>query len=97
MNWIQTKAGLQMAETITRYLPRITVCLEELAKEKKKMSEMKKMLNLIEKYDRLPKGNFKESMREEMNELKESVNYDEYRVDKEGLHEPTTADEFNKQ
>ena len=34
MNWIQTKAGLQMAETITRYLPRITVCLEELAKEK---------------------------------------------------------------
>ena len=57
MNWIQTKAGLQMAETIIRhlpklshpgtnpeiqeamiviqkYLPRITVCLEELAKEK---------------------------------------------------------------
>ena len=33
-NWIQTKAGLQMAETIIRYLPRITVCLEELAKEK---------------------------------------------------------------
>ena len=33
-NWIQTKAGLQMAETITRYLPRITVCLEELAKER---------------------------------------------------------------
>ena len=34
MNWIQTKAGLQMAETITRYLPRITVCLEELARER---------------------------------------------------------------
>ena len=34
MNWIQTKAGLQMAETVIRYLPRITVCLEELAKEK---------------------------------------------------------------
>ena len=33
-NWIQTKAGLQMAETITRYLPRITVCLEELARER---------------------------------------------------------------
>ena len=31
-NWIQTKAGLQMAETITRYLPRMLVCLEELAK-----------------------------------------------------------------
>ena len=31
-DWIRTKAGLQMAETITRYLPRIVVCLEELAK-----------------------------------------------------------------
>ena len=31
-NWIQTKAGLQMVETITRYLPRMLVCLEELAK-----------------------------------------------------------------
>ncbi len=61
------------------------------------MSKMKKMLNLIEKYDRLRKGNFKESMRKEMDELKEIVNYDEYRVEKEGLHEPTTADEFNKQ
>tara|TARA_Y100000310_G_scaffold14261_1_gene14469 strand:+ start:1595 stop:1963 length:369 start_codon:yes stop_codon:yes gene_type:complete len=33
-NWIQTKAGLQCAETITRQLPRITICLEELAKQK---------------------------------------------------------------
>ena len=33
-DWINTKAGLQMAETIIRYLPRITVCLEEIAKEK---------------------------------------------------------------
>ena len=33
MSWIQTRAGLQMAETITRYLPRIVVCLEELAKK----------------------------------------------------------------
>ena len=32
MSWIQTKAGLEMAEVIIRYLPRITVCLEELAK-----------------------------------------------------------------
>ena len=31
-NWIRTKAGLQMAETIIRYLPRIFVCLEEMAK-----------------------------------------------------------------
>ena len=34
-DWIRTKAGLQMAETITRYLPRITACLEEIAKEQK--------------------------------------------------------------
>ena len=33
-NWIQTKAGLQMAETINRYMPRMLVCLEELAKDK---------------------------------------------------------------
>ena len=32
INWIQTKAGLQMAETIIRQLPRITICLEQLAK-----------------------------------------------------------------
>ena len=30
-DWIKTKAGLQMAETVIRYLPRITVCLEEIA------------------------------------------------------------------
>jgi len=60
------------------------------------MSEMEKTLRLIEKYDSLPRGAFKDSMRKDMNELKELVNYDEYRVEKEGLHEPTTADEFNK-
>ncbi len=31
-DWIKTKAGLQMAETIIRYIPRIFVCLEEIAK-----------------------------------------------------------------
>ena len=31
MNWIQTKAGLQMTQIIIKYLPRITVCLEHLA------------------------------------------------------------------
>ena len=32
MNWIQTIAGRQMAETITRYLPRILVCLEHISR-----------------------------------------------------------------
>ena len=31
MDWIRTKAGLQMAETITRQLPRISKALEEIA------------------------------------------------------------------
>lgn len=30
MSWIETRAGLQMAQVIIRYLPRITVCLEEI-------------------------------------------------------------------
>ena len=32
-NWIQTKAGLQMAETIIRYLPRIANVLENNDKQ----------------------------------------------------------------
>ena len=43
-DWIRTKAGLQMAESIARYLPRITVCLEELAKEKQ-INEEKNEIN----------------------------------------------------
>ena len=40
-DWIRTRAGLQMAEAIARYLPRITVCLEELAKKKKRSKKKK--------------------------------------------------------
>ena len=47
-NWIQTKAGLQMAETIIRYLPRITVCLEELAKQD---GTLKDIIKLADKMD----------------------------------------------
>ena len=57
-NWIQTKAGLQMAETIIRYLPRITVCLEEIAKNRNTLLEGGDMfdikgdlLNLINEMD----------------------------------------------
>jgi len=31
ISWISTKIGLRMAEVIVKYLPRITVCLEEIA------------------------------------------------------------------
>jgi len=30
-NWIQTKAGLQMAETIVRTLPKMLQCLQNLS------------------------------------------------------------------
>ena len=33
-DWIRTKVGLQAMENIIRYLPRITVALEEIAKNK---------------------------------------------------------------
>ena len=33
MSWIQTKAGLEMAEVIIRYLPRTLRCLEKLVKD----------------------------------------------------------------
>jgi len=42
MNWIGTTAGHQMAETIVRYLPRITVCLEEIAKALNEQKEKEK-------------------------------------------------------
>ena len=34
-DWDKTRNGKEMMETIIRYLPRITVCLEEIAKELK--------------------------------------------------------------
>jgi len=34
-DWIRTKIGLQAMENIVRYLPRITVALEEIAKSSK--------------------------------------------------------------
>jgi len=50
-NWIQTKAGLQMAETIIRYLPRITVCLEELAKENPSHKYRDDIIHIAEEID----------------------------------------------
>tara|TARA_Y100000310_G_scaffold329677_1_gene399966 strand:- start:1365 stop:1556 length:192 start_codon:yes stop_codon:yes gene_type:complete len=47
-DWIRTKAGLQMAETIIRYLPRITVCLEEIAKSSKLKWSEQEILRLAE-------------------------------------------------
>ena len=50
MDWINTKAGLQMAETIIRYLPRIVACLEEISKDRTESinSEIGKAVKEIE-------------------------------------------------
>jgi len=50
-NWIQTKAGLQMAETINRYLPRMLVCLEELAKENPVHKYRDDIIHMVEEID----------------------------------------------
>ena len=50
-NWIQTKAGLQMAETIIRYLPRMLVCLEELAKENPSHKYRDDIIHIAEEID----------------------------------------------
>ena len=39
ISWISTKIGLRMAEVIVKYLPRITVCLAEIALSLKDKSQ----------------------------------------------------------
>ena len=56
-NWIQTKAGLQMAETINRYLPRMLVCLEELAKENPAHKYRDDIIHMVEEVDTLKQEN----------------------------------------
>ena len=51
MDWIRTKAGLEMAETIIRYLPRITVCLEEIAKVKDSTAVESKIGKAVEELE----------------------------------------------
>ena len=43
-NWIQTKAGLQMAETIIRVLPKIAVFLKSMDNHNTKMEEIEERL-----------------------------------------------------
>ena len=69
MNWIQTKAGLQMVETITRYLPRITVCLEELARER----NGKKMI-----YTEVKDSNLSYVLTEDISKIGKRLKSDEY-------------------
>ena len=60
------------------------------------MGKVKGINELVEKYNRL-RGREKEAVRESMEALQRAfVESDEDRVEREGLHEPTTADEFNE-
>ena len=43
-NWIQTKAGLQMAETLIRVLPKIAVSLKNIDNHNTKMEEIEERL-----------------------------------------------------
>jgi hypothetical protein len=47
-DWIRTKVGLQAMENIVRYLPRITVALEEIAKSSKLKWSEQEILRLAE-------------------------------------------------
>jgi hypothetical protein len=62
-NWIQTKAGLQMAETINRYLPRMLVCLEELAKYNPSHKYRDDIIHMVEEMDILKQENINLSHR----------------------------------
>ena len=47
-DWDRTRNGKEMMETIIRYLPRITVCLEEIAKSSKLKWSEQEILRLAE-------------------------------------------------
>ena len=47
-DWIKTKIGMQAMENIVRYLPRITVALEEIAKSSKLKWSEQEILRLAE-------------------------------------------------
>ena len=51
MSLVQSKAGLQMVETIIRYLPRIVVCLEEIAKEAPVHKYRDDIIHIVEDMD----------------------------------------------
>ena len=67
-NWIQTKAGLQMAETINRYLPRMLVCLEELAKENPAHKYRDDIIHMVEEVDTLKQENI--NLKFQLDEMK---------------------------
>ena len=67
-NWIQTKAGLQMAETIIRYLPRMLVCLEELAKYNPSHKYRDDIIHMVEEMDILKQENI--NLKFQLDEMK---------------------------
>ena len=66
-DWDRTRNGKEMMETIIRYLPRITVCLEEIAKSSKLKWSEQEILRLAEE----EQSNFGGEKDEETNVLDE--------------------------
>ena len=72
--WIKTKARLQMAETIIRYLPRVVVCLEEIAKSTRITSSFKykdDLLKLVDEMDIRKQENI--NLKFEINRLEQII------------------------
>ena len=80
-DWIRTAAGLQMAETITRYLPRILVCLEDLVKVDDKKYEKYKddLLKITDEMDIRQQENINLNFKvdELKHKLENSIKYDQ--------------------
>ena len=55
------------------------------------MSQMKKMIELIDSYDRLPNGNFKEEIREDMDKIKKLIHYEDYKYEHDQINEMNDA------
>ena len=65
-DWIRTKIGMQAMENIIRYLPRMTVALEEIAEEQKVKKAESKVRNYIQKkYGKIDLGFVSEGVSEE--------------------------------
>ena len=50
------------------------------------MARMKELIRVIENWEKLPKSSFKSGMKREMDELKELVNWNEYKKEKIGFN-----------
>ena len=58
---------------------------------RKRMGEMKKMIELIDSYDRLPEDWFKSKIKGDMDKLKKIIHYNDYRYEQDQINEMNDA------